>query len=137
LSCISYLKKDSEDKRLEAKLLKFRIIQNMIRSSDQCIHSSKPRQKILRSTHLCARTSDDLIFADSGLFARADSLVARANLGEFLVTSLFSFLVCLKVVLLIPNHITTHEARIEGYIKDLRAILIVSLTSQVLIWRFN
>ena len=90
LSCISYLEKDSEDRRLRVKSLKFRIIQNAIRYSDQCIRSSEPRQNVYHSTHLCARTSDDLKLEDSGLSARADSLVARVNLGKFLETSLFS-----------------------------------------------
>ena len=82
-----------------------------------------PRMNVFRSTHLCDRTSDGLKFEDSSLSTRADSLVTRANLSEFLETSLFPLLICLKLMLLIPNHIRTLEARIQGYLKDSRAIL--------------
>ena len=52
----------------------------MIRSSDQCLRSSEPRQKLLRSTQLLARMSDVLIRGDSNVSARANTLVARANM---------------------------------------------------------
>ncbi|XXG83030.1 hypothetical protein AAC387_Pa10g0887 [Persea americana] len=57
----------------------------MIHSSGQCFRSSEPKQKLLRLTHLLARTSDVLKRGDSSVSARVNFLVARANLLQSLM----------------------------------------------------
>lgn len=71
----------------------------MLLSLDPYYRSLEPRSEVQN-------------FEDRGLSARADFLVARADLGAELETVQISLLIYLKFVLLIPIQIVTLEAQI-------------------------